>query len=282
MSDKIILEGLEIECVIGIFDWERETRQMVSIDFELECDSAEAAKSDNIKDAVDYKSITKQIISLVEPSEFYLIETMAENIADVCLGVEGVNKATVRVSKPGAVRGSKNVSVKITRPRTDHVIYLGVGGNIEPDKNIPEGLLLLRSRFDVTKISPTYRSKAFGVEDEQPDYHNLAVGAGTDKDLFAVRAELRWIEEIMGRKRTIDRFAPRTLDIDLLLYDDLLIRDEGSQLPHEQLLTQQFVYMPMMEIAPDLIVPGRGKALKDCRPEYEDEGLKIERFVKDR
>jgi len=279
MTDKIILEQLEIECLIGVFDWERKTKQIVTIDLELECDMSAAARTDDIDNAVNYKDIAKAIIAHVGPSEYHLIETMAENVAGICLSDGGVKRATVTVSKPGAVRGSKNVAVRVTRPAAEHVVYLGIGGNIDPEKNIEAGLELLAKRFEVTDVSPVYRSTAWGVKEKQPDYLNLAVRAvaGAGKDLFAVRAELRWIEELMGRKRTLDRFAPRTLDIDLLLYDDLVRSDEGGTLPHPQLLTQQFVYLPMTDIAPRLRVPGVGKPLEEIEPRYEDPGLEIRR-----
>ncbi|VAX16414.1 2-amino-4-hydroxy-6-hydroxymethyldihydropteridinepyrophosphokinase [hydrothermal vent metagenome] len=279
MHDKIILEALEIECVIGVFDWERKIKQTVSIDLALSCDMTKAGLTDSIEDAVDYKSISKDIIALVEPSEFQLIETMAAKIAELCLKHDGVSSATVRVSKPGAVRGSKNISVEIRRPTVGTIIYLGVGGNIDPEPNITEGLKLLSKRFDVQKVSPTYKSQAWGVKDKQADYLNLAVKAATDKDVFAVRAELRWIEEIMGRERTLDKFSPRTLDIDLLLFGGLVYEDSGGAIPHKQLTTQQFVYMPMIDIAKDLIVPGVGKALKDIAPEYDEKELKITKIT---
>ncbi len=275
MEDTIILDSLEVECIIGIFEWERKIKQSVLIDLELHCDMSMAAISDDIKDTVNYKKIAKDIIALVEPSSYQLIEKMADEVAKVCLSHAGVKNATVTISKPGAIRGSKNISVRITRPYTSHVVYLGVGGNIDPEKNIKEGFKLLRERFDILDVSSTYRSPAWGVKEKQPDYLNLAVKARTDKDLFAVRSELRWIEELMGRKRTLDKLSPRTLDIDLLIYDDFVTKDEGGTLPHPQLLTQQFVYFPMSDIAQDMIVPGEGRALKDITPEYEDPTLDI-------
>lgn len=275
VDDLIILDSLEVECIIGIFDWERETRQTVAIDFELACDMQKAAASDDISDAVDYKIITKEIIALVEPSKFRLIEKMADEIARLCLSHSGVKRATITVSKPGAVRGSKNISVRISRPVSDFKMYLGVGGNIEPEKNIEAGLKLLRERFDVTKTSSVYRSPAWGVKEKQPDYLNLAVEVFTDKDIFSVRAELRWIEELLGRARTLDKFSPRTLDIDLLLYGEKIADDGYGKLPHPQLLTQPFVYVPMVEIAPELLVPGVRKALKDCEPVYDDPSIEV-------
>jgi len=277
MSGKIILDELEIECLIGIFDWEREKKQKVLISFELDCDTKNAARADDINLAVDYKAISKAIISLVEPSEFFLIETMAEKIAETCLKFDGVKKAIITVAKPGAIRGSKNVSVRIDRPDNTHTVFFGVGGNIEPEQNIPAGIDLIRSRFEVVRVSPFYRSEAWGVNDEQPDYINLAIEVKTDKDVFGARAEALLIEKLAGRKRTDDKFAPRALDIDLLLYDSVTGIKDGCRLPHLQLLTQQFVYLPMLDIAPELIVPEAGKMLKDITPNYDEPNLKIEK-----
>lgn len=276
MSGKIILDRLEIECLIGIFDWEREIKQKVLISFELYCDTGPAAMADNIDLAVDYKAVSKAIISLVEPSRFFLIETMAEKIAEICLGFRGVNKAIVTVAKPGAIRGSKNISVQIERPDKAHIIFFGVGGNIDPELNIPAGLDLIRSRFEVVNISCFYRSEAWGAASDQPDYINLAIKARTDKDLFGARAEALLIEKMAGRRRTDDKFSPRSLDIDLLVYDSVTQTKYGWLLPHPQLLTQQFVYLPMLDIAPELVVPGIGEKLKNIAPKYDNPGLRID------
>ena len=277
MKDKIILDRLEIECVIGIFDWERKTKQKVEISFELDCDISKASALDDIKQTVNYKDISKKIIALIEPSQFFLIETMAEKVAQICLANNGVQKAKVTVSKPGAVRGSQNVSIQVVRPKHMSKIYFGLGGNIEPEQNFATGIELIRSRFHIVTISPVYKSEVWGAKDQQADYLNLVLELETDKDIFAVRSEARWIEELVGRNRTLDKFEPRQLDIDLLLYDELVGTHEGGILPHKQLLTQQFVYLPMLDIAPELIVPGEGKALREMEPVFADPNLRIEK-----
>jgi len=281
VPDKIILDRLKIECIIGIFDWERVTKQTVEISFELDCNHSRAAKSDDIRHTVDYKSISKEIIALVEPSSFFLIETMAEKIANLCLGHDGVNRARITVSKPGAIRGSDNISVQVTRPSQDHMVYLGIGGNIDPERNIPLGIELIRSRFTLVRLSPVYRSEPWGAKDPQPDYYNLVALVTTDRDIFGVRGELCWIERTLGRKRTVDKFAPRPLDVDLLLYDNFKGKQAGGRLPHEQILTQQFVHLPLLDIAPDLVLPGQTLPLKSISPKYDVPGLRIERIDMD-
>lgn len=114
-NDKIFLEGLEVRCKIGIFDWERKIRQKIVLDLEFPANIRRAAQRDDVRDTVDYKMIAKFVIAFVSKSEFFLIETLAERLAASLLKNFGMKRLTLRVSKPGAVRHSKNVGVQITR-----------------------------------------------------------------------------------------------------------------------------------------------------------------------
>jgi dihydroneopterin aldolase/D-erythro-7,8-dihydroneopterin triphosphate epimerase len=118
-TDKIYVRDLSLRCIIGIFPDERKNRQDVVVNLVLESDFAEAARSDDIEHTANYKTITKQIIQLVEESEFFLIETLAEKIADVCLSDPRVHRATVTLDKPGALRFARSVAVEITRGKKD-------------------------------------------------------------------------------------------------------------------------------------------------------------------
>ena len=113
--DIVYIRELEIEAIIGIYDWERETKQTVSIDLEMGCDNTKAAASEDIADALDYKSVAKRLISFVEGSEFLLVETLAERIAAIVLEEFSVPWLRLRLGKPGAVTGSKDVGVIIER-----------------------------------------------------------------------------------------------------------------------------------------------------------------------
>lgn len=115
MKDKIFLEALEAECRIGIFDWERRIKQKVVIDLEFPADIAKAARRDQIEDTIDYKRIAKHTAAFVEASQFYLIETLAEKLAASLLNTFRFREIRLRLSKPGAIRGSKNVGVEIVR-----------------------------------------------------------------------------------------------------------------------------------------------------------------------
>lgn len=118
--DKIFLEDLRVEAVIGIWEWERRVRQTVSLNLEMQTDVKRAAATDEIDAALDYKSIAKEIIRIVETSEFKLVETLAETLARIVVTDFGVGWVKLSVSKPGAIEGSRNVGVLIERTADDY------------------------------------------------------------------------------------------------------------------------------------------------------------------
>lgn len=113
--DIIYIKELEVETVIGIFDWERTIRQRVSLDLEMAADIRLAASCEDIDKTVSYKDVSKRLIGFIEKSEFLLIETMAEQIAQIVLDEFPVPWVRLRLGKPGAVRGAKDVGVIIER-----------------------------------------------------------------------------------------------------------------------------------------------------------------------
>jgi len=113
--DRVFIEDLRIQTVIGVFDWEREITQTISLDLQMAFDISRAAKSDNIADTLDYKSVSKRLIQFVESSEFQLVEALAEHCAQIVLDEFPVNWLQLKLSKPGAVRGSSAVGVIIER-----------------------------------------------------------------------------------------------------------------------------------------------------------------------
>jgi dihydroneopterin aldolase len=117
MTDTIFLGELRVETVIGIWDWERKIRQIVSIDLELAADIRQAAASDSIDEALNYKAVAKRVQEFVGASNFYLVETLAEKIATLILDEFPVPSVQVRVNKPGAIRGARDVGVLIRRSK---------------------------------------------------------------------------------------------------------------------------------------------------------------------
>jgi dihydroneopterin aldolase/D-erythro-7,8-dihydroneopterin triphosphate epimerase len=119
MTDRIHIKDLMLRTIIGINDEERKNRQDVLINLVLDVDTRLAGESDDIEQAVNYRTITKRIIAMVEASQFYLVEKMAAEIAAICLDDPRVQRVRVTVEKPGALRFARSVGVSIERGRDD-------------------------------------------------------------------------------------------------------------------------------------------------------------------
>jgi len=113
--DKIFLEQLKIDTIIGIWDWERKIRQTIVIDLEMSADIAKAAATDDVADTLNYKLVAKRLQEFVGESSFQLVETLAERIAALIREEFDVAWVRVKVHKPGAIRGSKDVGIEIER-----------------------------------------------------------------------------------------------------------------------------------------------------------------------
>ncbi|WP_147653339.1 dihydroneopterin aldolase [Vulcaniibacterium gelatinicum] len=117
--DRVFIEGLEIEALIGIYDWERRVRQPLVFDIEMAFDNRRPAASDRIEDTLDYKAVSKRLIGYVSQTDFGLVETLAERCAELILDEFGVHQVRLKLSKPGAVRGARAVGVIIERGRAE-------------------------------------------------------------------------------------------------------------------------------------------------------------------
>jgi len=113
--DIIYLSDLKIETIIGIYDWERTTKQTISIDLEMATDIRKAAATDHIDSTLNYKEVAKRLISYVESTDFQLVETLAEKITEIVLNEFDVPWVKLKLSKPGAIRGATDVGIIIER-----------------------------------------------------------------------------------------------------------------------------------------------------------------------
>ena len=117
--DKIFIHALKTETIIGIFDWERQVKQTVVVDIEMGIDIRNAARSDSIDDTMNYKKVAKRVLAFVEESSFHLVETLGERIAMLILEEFAISEVRIALSKPGAVRSSRDVGVILERDRAD-------------------------------------------------------------------------------------------------------------------------------------------------------------------
>jgi dihydroneopterin aldolase len=115
LADKIFIHALKTETIVGIFDWERQVKQTVVLDIEFSADIRKAALSDSIDDTLNYKGVAKRVLGFIEESSFHLVETLAEHVAMLILEEFGVSWVRIALSKPGAIRSSRDVGVMLER-----------------------------------------------------------------------------------------------------------------------------------------------------------------------
>ena len=152
-------------------------------------------------------------------------------------------------------------------------IYISIGSNIDADKNIRSAIHALQDHYGKLVLSSVYESEAVGFEGD--NFLNLVVGLSSDEDVFTVASTLRKIEDENGRTRNGPRFSSRIVDLDLLLYDDLVLKEENLELPRDEITKNAFVLLPLEEIAPQLIHPLSGKTMCDHWLSFNKESQKL-------
>ena len=139
-------------------------------------------------------------------------------------------------------------------------VYLGLGSNIEPEKNLGQAVRELRRRYGELDVSTVYRSKAVGFEGD--DFLNLVVRLRSEESPFEICEEIERLHNLSGREREGEKWVSRPLDIDLLLYNDLVMKERPVRVPRDDVLRYSFVLRPMAELAPDLVHPETGRTMR--------------------
>jgi 2-amino-4-hydroxy-6-hydroxymethyldihydropteridine diphosphokinase len=198
-----------------------------------------ASETDDVQYAVDYKKMTKQIISMVDNQSFHLIEALAEQVFNFILkSSSAVQDIEVTVEKPHALRFADNVMVSISSKDRYNSAIIALGSNIQPQENFEKALTELQKFGIITQRSEFIQTKALKFED-QPDFLNGAILLQTQKTLSELRLQLKQIEAILGRVRTENKNAPRTIDLDVSTYNGFLIDQEISEFPFLEKFVQQ-------------------------------------------
>ena len=153
-------------------------------------------------------------------------------------------------------------------------VYVSIGSNIETEKNILASIKALRDHFGELDVSNVYETKAIGFEGD--NFHNLVVGFDSDESPLEISQVLKQIEADHGRTRGKEKYEPRTLDLDQILYGDLVMQMEGVNVPHPDIMRYNFVLKPLAEVAGDVLHPEEEKTLKELWEAFEEkEGIKV-------
>jgi 2-amino-4-hydroxy-6-hydroxymethyldihydropteridine diphosphokinase len=159
--------------------------------------------------------------------------------------------------------------------------FVGIGSNIEPEANVRAAIRLLARRTRLVGISMVYLSAALG-RPEQPPYYNCVAEIETEAPPTEIKfGILRDIEHSLGRERTPDKYAARTIDLDLIAYGDLALDAEGMELPDPDILERPFLAIPLFELAPDMVLPRYGVPIREVAARLAQDGMKpLEEYAK--
>lgn len=250
--DEIHIKNLEVFAKHGVFEEENRLGQKFIIDVTLYTDTRLAGQTDDLAKSIHYGEVAAFITEYMQVHVFQLIETVAEQLAQtLLLQVERLQKVHLEIKKPWAPVGFplETVSVSITRGWHDAYIALGSNmGDREGYLNMAVEALGKHSLIEVKKISSYIETKPYGGV-EQDDFLNAVLQVHTLLTPHELLDVLQEIEKRANRVRVI-HWGPRTLDLDLLFYDEEIIGDERLVLPHPEIEKRDFVLIPMAELAP--------------------------------
>jgi len=259
--DWIRIEELRAIGVIGLHEHERRGPQAILIDASVRLDLRDIARTDNVCAGVNYKAIAHEMIEHAQTSERHTIEALACDLAGVCLHHAGVREARIAVHKPDADPYARRVVAEVCRTREDLLerVYIVMGSNAEPERNLPEAVARLGAIGRVLGVSPAYQTPADG-DRAQADYVNAAVMIETCLPPVAVRKQLKQIELGLGRKDDAGKVA---IDLDICLYGELVVATGGVRVPRPEIETCAYVARTLSALDPALAHPVTGEPIAE-------------------
>lgn len=255
--DRIIIEGLELFCNHGVFPEENVLGQKFLVSAILYTDTRKAGKTDELTASIHYGEVSLRIKEILEKNTYQLIERAAEVVCEtLLLEYPLLSKITLRLEKPWApVRlPLKTVAVEITRQW--HEVYLSIGSNIgDKERYLKDAIQSLEEEKDikVEKVSDFIVTEPYGYT-EQDEFLNGCIKLRTLKHPYELLDFLHDIEKNAGRERKI-HWGPRTLDLDILFYDKLILEEDDLIIPHKEIEKREFVLKPLVQIAPNFRHP---------------------------
>ena len=252
MMDEIIISGLKIFAWHGVYEEEQEKGQNFVINAKLFLDTSASGDSDSLDDTVDYGKVCLFINDFMRVSRYNTLEALVNNLArKIMIKFPLSQSIELEIQKPEAPipLPFETVSVKITR--SWHKAYIATGSNMgDSEEFIKNALENLDADENcrVLRTSKMYHSRAYGGV-EQDNFCNSVFCMETLYSPLELLTRLQQEEREAGRERLI-KWGPRTLDLDILYYDDIIMEREHLRIPHRDMSNRDFVLLPLSEIAP--------------------------------
>jgi dihydroneopterin aldolase / 2-amino-4-hydroxy-6-hydroxymethyldihydropteridine diphosphokinase len=256
-SDKIEIRGLVVTTVVGVLPHERTIAQPVRIDLDLFVDLHDAGRTDELGDTADYGDVAERVAELVRETKDVLLERLVDRVAELVVSIERVEAVDVTVTKlrPPIPEQVDSTAVRIRRNRHDyhsvdrdpHLALIALGSSLGDREGYLR--LALQSLPGVQLMSQVFETDPVGGPDGQDSYLNMVVSVQTMLDPYALLRRCQQIEAKALRQRVV-HWGPRTLDVDILFYDDVRIDDPNLTIPHPHYAERRFVLAPLEEVAP--------------------------------
>lgn len=267
--DKIHIKNLEVFGRHGLFPEENRLGQKFIINAVLYISTREAGLKDDLTKSVHYGEVSHFLTDYMTKHTFGLIEAVAEQMARAALlQFPAIQQITLEILKPWAPIGLPLESVSVEITRGWHRAYIAVGSNLgDKEAYIRQGIQVLNENEDcvVERVSELISTKPYGVE-EQPDFLNGMIEMRTLLYPEELLNTLHEAEQEAKRERKI-HWGPRTLDLDIIFYDDCVVDKEVLQIPHPDMANREFVLKPLAELAPFLRHPLTGKTVQQMLEE---------------
>ena len=271
--DKIEIKELEVFANHGVFPEETALGQKFVVSAIMYTETRPAGLTDDLEKSINYGEISHQIKDYMSSHTYKLLEAAAENLCrELLLQTKGLEKIHLEIKKPWAPVNLPLDTVSVEIERSWHTAYIAVGANMgETEKTVREAIQEVGTIKDttVTRVSSLIVTKPYGVV-EQDDFLNGAMEVRTLLTPEELLEELHRIEAEHGRERVL-RWGPRTLDLDIIFYDDLVMDSEELTIPHIDMQNRDFVVDPMAEIAPYKRHPIYRKTMKELKGELHGE-----------
>ncbi len=272
MEDKIMITDLPVIARHGVLKEETKLGQKFLVSVMIETEFTRAVMNDSLDETLDYGDICHLIKDFMQENTFALIETCAGRLAfKLMMEYKRIDKIEIEVKKPWAPIGIDVGMISVRTKVMRHKAYLSLGSNMgDRDKNIREAVKLLEmdETTRVLKVSDIIETKPYGFT-EQPDFLNCVVEIETllePKELLGLCND---IEEELKRERIV-RWGPRTIDVDIVLYDDIIYYDDDLVIPHRQMHLRRFVLEPLAAVNPYAMNPVLNKSAMTLLKELED------------
>ena len=250
--DKIKIQNLEVFAKHGVFPEENVLGQKFIVSAVLYTDTRTAGKTDNLTASIHYGEVSQFIDHFLKEHTYKLLERIAESLAEeLLLQTSGLEKIRLEIKKPWAPVGLPLETVSVEIERGWHTAYIALGSNMgDKEQYLNQAVKSLNeaSCCKVAKVSSFLVTPPYGVTD-QDDFLNACLELRTLLTPRELLDELHRIEKEAGRERII-HWGPRTLDLDIIFYDDLILHEEDFCIPHVEVQKRDFVLKPLHEIAP--------------------------------